>query len=161
MTDNIIQIKNNSVRRLKIVDQEGKPTGEYLEFQIDDIELPLRYQEIQERIKKNQQWLRNQKLIIDKKQDVKGKKLMSKNEEDMIKAINEFYKKQEEVYNMFLGENGVKKLLAGRKMSWDTFDEIDNIIESQILPYINQDAEDFITRITKKYGTSNDKNVIK
>ena len=161
MTDNIIQIKNDNVRRLKIVDIEGKPTGEYLEFQIDDIELPLRYQDIQERLKKNYQWLRNQKLIIDKRQDVKGKKLYSKNEEDKIKALNEFYKKQEETYNMFLGENGVKKLLAGRKMNWEVFEEIDEIIDKQIMPYINQDADDLVSRIVSKYGIDNNKNVIK
>lgn len=161
MTENIIQIKDDKVRKLTIVDQNNVPTGDYLEFQIDDIELPLKYQEIQERIKKNYQWLRNQKLIIDKRQDVKGKKLMSKNEEDKIKALNEFYKKQEETYNMFLGENGVKKLLAGRKMSWETFIEIDEIIEQQILPYINQDADDLVKRIVSKYGIKDDKNVIK
>lgn len=161
MTDNIIQIKNNSVRRLKIVDQDGKPTGDYLEFQMDDIDLPLRYQEIKERLKKNYQWLRNQKLIIDKREDVKGKKLFSKNEEDKLKALKEFYKKQEETYNMFLGENGVKKLLAGRKMNWEVFEEIDDIIDTQIKPYINQDTDDVVNRIVSKYGIDNDKNVIK
>lgn len=162
MTDNIIQVKNDKVRRLKIVDINGEPTGDYLEFQIDDIELPLRYQEIQEQIKKNQMWIKNQLTLIKKRPDVKGKKLMSKNEEDIIKAINDFYKKQEQVYNMFLGKDGIKKLLCGRKMSWETFAEVDEIIEKQILPYINQDAESLIDRITKKYGNSNTaKNVIK
>lgn len=162
MTDNIIQVKNDKVRRLKIVDINGEPTGDYLEFQIDDIELPLRYQEIQEQIKKNQMWIKNQLTLIKKRPDVKGKKLMSKNEEDTIKAINDFYKKQEQVYNMFLGKDGIKKLLCGRKMSWETFSEVDEIIEKQILPYINQDAESLIDRITKKYSNSNTaKNVIK
>lgn len=162
MTDNIIQIKNNNVRRLKIVDIDGKDTGEYLEFQVDDIELPLKYQEITERLKKNQQWIRNQLVIINKREDVKGKKLFSKNQEDTIKAMNEFYKKQEETYNLFLGENGVKKLLCGRKMTWETFLEIDKIIEEQIAPYIDQDTQNLVDRISKKYGTDNDtKNVIK
>ena len=162
MTDNIIQVKNDKVRRLKIVDINGEPTGDYLEFQVDDIELPLKYQEIQEQIKKNQMWIKNQLSLIKKRPDVKGKKLMSKNEEDIIKAINEFYKKQEQVYNMFLGKDGIKKLLCGRKMSWETFAEVDEIIEKQILPYINQDAESLIDRITKKYSNSNTaKNVIK
>lgn len=162
MTDNIIQIKKNNVRRLKIVDINGEPTGDYLEFQIDDIELPLRYQEIQERIKKNQQWIRNQEIIIKKRQDVKGKKLMSKNEEDLIKAYNEFYNRQKECYDMFLGEGGVDKLLAGRKLSWEAFDEFDEIIDNQILPYIKTDATNLIERIEKKYGNTDfKKNVIK
>jgi len=158
--EDFIQIKNDKVRRLKIVDINGKETGDYLEFQVDDIELPLRLQEINEQIKKNQQWLKNQMLVINKRQDVKGKKLLSKNQEDEIKAINEFYKKQEQTYNLFLGENGVKKLLCGRKLSWETFEEIDKIIEEQIEPYIEKDAKDLVTRIVEKYGSDEAKNVI-
>lgn len=162
MTDNIIQIKSNNVRRLKIVDIDGKDTGEYLEFQIDDIELPLKYQEITERLKKNKQWVKNQLIIINKRQDVKGKKLFSKNQEDTIKAMNDFFKKQEETYDLFLGKDGVKKLLCGRKMTWETFNEIDDIIEEQIAPYIDQDVDNLVDRITKKYGNDNEtKNVIK
>ena len=63
-----------------------------------------------EKDKKNKENLRNQILIIDKRQDVKGKKLLSKNEEDKIKAVSDFFKKEIEVYNMFLGENGVEKV---------------------------------------------------
>lgn len=162
MTDNIIQIKSNNVRRLKIIDIDGKDTGDYLEFQIDDIELPLKYQEITERLKKNKQWVKNQLIIINKRQDVKGKKLFSKNQEDTIKAMNDFFKKQEETYDLFLGKDGVKKLLCGRKMTWETFNEIDDIIEKQIAPYIDQDVDNLVDRITKKYGNDNEtKNVIK
>lgn len=162
MTDNIIQIKSNNVRRLKIIDIDGKDTGDYLEFQIDDIELPLKYQEITEKLKKNKQWIKNQLIIINKRQDVKGKKLFSKNQEDTIKAMNDFFKKQEETYDLFLGKDGVKKLLCGRKMTWETFNEIDDIITEQISPYIDQDVDNLVDRITKKYGNDNEiKNVIK
>ena len=162
MTDNIIQIKSNNVRRLKIIDIDGKDTGDYLEFQVDDIELPLKYQEITEKLKKNKQWIKNQLIIINKRQDVKGKKLFSKNQEDTIKAMNDFFKKQEETYDLFLGKDGVKKLLCGRKMTWETFNEIDDIINEQISPYIDQDVNNLVDRITKKYGNDNEtKNVIK
>ena len=119
MTENFIQLNKSDVLRLKIRTDEGKDTGEYLEFQLDDIELPLRYQELIEKDKKNKENLRNQMLIIDKRQDVKGKKLLSKNEEDKIKALNEFFIKEIEVYNMFLGARGVEKLLNGRKFTWN------------------------------------------
>ena len=71
MTDNIIKLNKDSVFRLGIQTSDGKDTGEYLEFQLDDIELPLRYQELLEKDKKNKEHLRNQMLIIDKRQDVK------------------------------------------------------------------------------------------
>ena len=49
MTDNIIKLNKDSVFRLGIQTSDGKDTGEFLEFQLDDIELPLRYQELIEK----------------------------------------------------------------------------------------------------------------
>ena len=88
MTDNFIQLSKGNVLTLKIKTVEGKETGEVLEFDLEDIELPLKYQELLEKDKKNKENLRNQFLIIDRRQDVKGKKLFSRNEEDKIKALN-------------------------------------------------------------------------
>lgn len=152
MTDNFIQLGKSDVLRLEIRTEDGKNTGEYLEFDLSDIEIPLRYQELLEKDKKNKEHLRNQMLIIDKRQDVKGKKLMSKNEEDKIKALNEFFKKEVEVYNMFLGENGVEKLLNGRKLGWTTLQEIDEIIEKQISPHISVSLDKITDKVKQKYG---------
>lgn len=152
MTENFIQLGKSDVLRLGIRTEDGKDTGEFLEFNLEDIELPLRYQELLEKDKKNKEHLRNQMLIIDKRQDVKGKKLMSKNEEDKIKALNEFFKKEVEVYNMFLGENGVEKLLNGRKLGWTTLQEIDEIIEKQISPHISVSLDKITDKVKQKYG---------
>lgn len=156
MTDNFIQLKKDNVLRLGIKDSEGNDTGEYLEFDLEDIELPLRYQELLEREKKNRAWIKNQFLIIDKREDVKGKKLMSKNEEDKIKAINEFYKKEVDIYNIFLGDNGVQKLLNGRKFGITTLAEINEIVETQIGPYLDANMESVEKKIKEKYGKQND-----
>ena len=152
MTDNFIQLSKGNVLTLKIKTAEGKETGEVLEFDLEDIELPLRYQELLEKDKKNKENLRNQFLIIDKRQDVKGKKLFSKNEEDKIKALNEFFKKEAEIYNMFLGERGVEKLLNGRKLGWTTLDEIDKIIKEQIEPHLNLTIDSITNKIKEKYS---------
>ena len=80
--------------RFEIVTSEGKSTGEFLEFDLQDIELPLRYQELLEKDKKNKENLKNQLIIIDKRQDVKGKKLLSKNEEDKIKKLIDISRKK-------------------------------------------------------------------
>ena len=151
MTDNFIQLNNDDVLRLEIRTKDGESTGEYLEFDLEDIELPLRYQELLERDKENKRYLKNQFAIIEKRQDVKGKKLLSKNEEDQIKALNEFFKKEVEVFNMFLGENGVQKLLNGRKLGWTTLDEIDRIVATQIAPYIDTNMEKVTEKIKNKY----------
>lgn len=152
MTDNFIQLSKGNVLTLKIKTVEGKETGEFLEFQLEDIELPLRYQELLEKDKKNKENLRNQFLIIDRRQDVKGKKLFSRNEEDKIKSLNEFFKKEAEIYNMFLGERGVEKLLNGRKLGWTTLDEIDKIIKEQIEPHLNLTMDSITNKIKEKYS---------
>ena len=158
MTDNFIQLGKSDVLRLGIRTEDGTDTGEYLEFDLEDIELPLRYQELLEKDKKNRENLRNQMLIIDKRQDVKGKKLMSKNEEDKIKAINEFFRKEVEVYNMFLGENGVQKLLNGRKLGWTSLQEIDEIISKQITPHIDLSMTKITDKVKEKYGKAVERN---
>lgn len=161
MTDNFIKLNKNDVLRLKIRTEDGVETGEELVFDLEDIELPLIYQDMLEGLKKNTKKLENQLLIIDKRQDVKGKKLMSKNEEDKIKAFNDFYKEQERLYNMFLGENGVKKLLNGRKLGWTSLQEIDEIIGKQIMPYIEIDMDNISKKIKDKYKNDTETEVIK
>ena len=97
-------------------------------------------------------------LIIDKRQDVKGKKLLSKNEEDKIRALNDFFKKEAEIYNIFLGERGVEKLLNGRKLGWTSLQEIDEIIEKQIVPHLDLSMENITNKIKNKYGVKTSKN---
>lgn len=152
MKDNVIKLNESDVLTLKIETSDGKATGECLTFDLADIELPLRYQELIEKDKKNKENLRNQMLIIDKREDVKGKKLLSKNEEDKIRALNDFFVKEVEVYNMFLGPRGVEKLLNGRKFTWTTLEEIDEIIEKQIAPHIEINMKSISDKIKNKYA---------
>ena len=151
MTDNFIQLNKDDVLRLGIKTSEGIDTGEYLEFDLEDIELPLKYQELIEKDKKNKDQLKNQMLIIEKRKDVKGKKLLSKNEEDKIKALNDFFKKEKDIYDMFLGERGVEKLLNGRKLGWTSLQEIDEIIAKQIAPYLDLRMDKITEKIKNKY----------
>jgi len=159
MTDNIIKLNKSDVLRLKIQTDDGKETGEYLEFDLEDIELPLKYQELIDQDKKNRQNLKNQLLIIDKREDISVKnKLLTRNEEDKIKALNDFFHKETDVYNLFLGKNGVQKLLNGRKMGWTTLQEIDEIIEKQIVPYIDISMDKITKKIKEKYSKTTKKN---
>lgn len=152
-SDNEIQLKKNEdVLRLGIRDAEGNDTGNYLEFDLQDIELPIRYQEIIEEDKKARTQLQSQLIIIERKQDHKGKKLLSSNEEAKIRAMQDFFKKEVEIYNMFLGENGVQKLLNGRKINWGTLEEINEIIDEFILPKLKENAINIKEKIEQKYG---------
>lgn len=158
MMDNTIKLNKDNVLRLGIQANNGENTGEFLEFDLEDIELPLKYQELLEKDKKNKEHLRNQMIIIERRQDVKGKKLLSKNEEDKIKALNDFFNKEVEVYNMFLGENGVQKLLNGRRLGWTTLEEIDKIIEEQIQPHLDLSMKNITNKIKEKYGQAVERN---
>lgn len=149
--ENEIKLSKSNELRLKITTDDGKATGEYLTFDLEDIELPLRYQEMIEKDKKNKDWLQKELVIISKRQDVKGKKLLSKNEEDKFKAIKQFFDEEVKIYDMFLGENGVQKLLNGRRIGWTTLQEIDEIIEKQILPHFDEQEKIIEDRIMNKY----------
>lgn len=155
MTDNYIQLNDNDVVKLKIKTSDGKLTGEELTFDLNNIELPLIYQDMLFKIQKNKEKLQNDFRVIEKREDVKGKKILSKNEEDKLKAFNEFTKKMVEAYNMFLGENGVQKLLNGRSLGWTTLQEIDEIIDKQIAPHLTITMDDITNKITQKYGANN------
>lgn len=155
-----IKLKENNVLKFGIKDANGKDTGNYLEFDLEDIELPLRYQELIEEDKKNRAYLKNQFTIIDKRQDHKGKKLLSANEEEKIKVLNVFYKKQEQIYDMFLGEGGVRKILNGRRLGLSSFDEIDEIIEKYITPKLKVNADDIKKKIMKKYSKADEEGLI-
>ena len=52
MTD-FIQIKKDDILRIGIKDANGIETGEHLEFDLEDIDLPLRINECEIRHKKN------------------------------------------------------------------------------------------------------------
>lgn len=152
MMDNYIQLNKDDRLKLEIVTEDGEKTGEYLIFDLEDIELPLKLQNMLEEHKKNRQWIRNQEIIINKREDVKGKKLMSKNQEDLVKSVNEFFRKETEIYNEFLGENGVQKLLNGRPMGWTRLQEIDGIIEKYIMPKLEINKDNIKDKIKSIYG---------
>lgn len=145
-----IQLKKDNILRIGIKEADGTDTGNVLEFDLEDIELPIRLQECFEVHKKNVQTLKGQYIIIDKKPDKKGKKLMSANEEAKIKAMQEFYKKEIEALDMFLGKGGTNKLLNGRKPYYTMFDDINEYL-NPIVPIIKERAGNIEDKIKAKY----------
>lgn len=146
-----IKLKKSNILKIGIQTDEGVDTGNYLEFDLEDIELPLKLQECEERHKKNVQQLKMQELIISKKQDKKGKKMYSANEEALIKATIDFYKKEIEALDLFLGEGGTKKLLNGRNPYVSMYDDISEYLEP-IMPLLNKNLVSIKDRIKQKYA---------
>lgn len=160
--ESFIQLKKDSILRIGIKDSEGNDTGEHLEFDMEDINLVLRLNECDEKHRKNLEFLRNQFIIIDKKEDKKGKKILSWKEEEKIKVLQEFYKREMVALDLFLGENGTKKLLNGRNPYYSMYEDINNMLKP-ILPKLKLRADDIANRIKEKYSNkmNDDKNVLK
>ena len=157
-----IQLKKDSILRIGIKDIDGNDTGEHLEFDMEDINLALRLNECDEKHRKNLEFLKNQFIIIDKKEDKKGKKILSWKEEEKLKVLQEFYKREMEALDLFLGENGTKKLLNGRNPYYSMYEDINDILKP-ILPKLKLRADDIAKKIKDKYSNVNnqEKNVLK
>lgn len=154
-----IQLNKSDTLKLGIKDSNGNDTGEFLEFDLEDIELPLRYQEMVEKIKMLKHNLKNQIAIIEKKQDHKGKKMLSANEEASARAYRDFIREMAKAYDMFLGKDGVKKLLNGGNLQWTSLLEIDKLIEEQIVPHLDIKQVSIQDKIKKIYGVE-EENII-
>lgn len=149
--------ERKDIFRLGIIDEDGNIVKDNegkevcLEFDLGDIELPLKYNKCLKLIEEAKRNLKAQYIIIDKKQDHKGKTIgLSVNDEARAKAVKEFYKKMEIAMDLFLGEGGTKKYLNGRKPYWEMFDDISEAIE----PYkekMQLKVTDMTKRIKEKY----------
>ena len=160
MNNDFIKLKKSSILKIGIKDEEGNDTGEHLEFDMEDIELPLRLNECEARHRKNLEYLKMQFTIIDKKEDKKGKFILSWKEEEKLKILKEFYKREMEALDLFLGQNGTNKLLNGRKPYYSMYEDINDMLEP-ILPKLKLKADDIANKIKEKYSNnSSEKNVL-
>ena len=155
-----IQLKKDNILKIGIKDIEGNDTGEHLEFDMEDIELPLRLNECEARHRKNLEFLKMQFVIIDKKEDKKGKFILSWKEEEKLKILQEFYKREMEALDLFLGQNGTNKLLNGRKPYYSMYEDINDMLVP-ILPKLKLKADDIANKIKEKYSNkATEKNVL-
>ena len=149
-----IQLKQDNLFKIGIKNAEGEDTGEVITIDLEDIKLPLRCQESEKIIKDNNKWLQAQRIIIEKRPDKKGKKLLSANEEALLKLVNEYYEKQTKAYELVLGEGAIKKILCGREMYITFFSDLEEQMK-KLRPKLNQNAVDIKTKIksiTEKDG---------
>ena len=141
-----IQLKQDNLFKIGIKNAEGKDTGEIITIDLEDIKLPLRCQESEKMIKDNNKWLQAQRIMIEKRPDKKGKKLLSANEEALLKLVNEYYEKQTKAYELVLGEGAIKKILCGREMYITFFSDLEEQMK-KLKPKLNQNAVDIKEKI--------------
>lgn len=160
--ESFIQLKKDNVIRIGIKDSEGNDTGKYLSFDLEDITLPLKLSDCEEMHRKNIIYLRDTFIIIDKKEDHKGKKILSWKEEEKIKALNLYYKKEMQALDLFIGEGKTQMILdlMGRNPYYSMYDDISEIL-NPILPKLKMNADSIKKQIMTKYGKNNDSGVLK
>lgn len=151
-----IQLKKDNIFRVGIMDTNGVDTGQHLEFDLEDVELALKLNQSEAQHRKNIEFLKSQFIIIDKKQDKKGKFILSWKEEEKLKILKEFYKREMDALDLFLGKDGTKKILNGRNPYYTMYEDINEIL-APIMPKLKIRAQDIKEKIIKKYSVENTK----
>jgi hypothetical protein len=155
-----IQLKPSSVKRFGIKNADGVDTGEYIEIDIEDLNLPKKAEISHKKHAENVRELNNKRTIINRKEDHKGKdELYSDNEKELMDAIQEFYKKEEEAIDEFIGEGATKKLLNGRNPYVTMYEDISDYLE-QIIPILKESQMQIIDKIKTKYGKEEEDNIL-
>ncbi len=156
-----IQLKENtSLKRFGIRTSDGQDTGEYIEIDIEDFDLPFKANECQKKHINNYNQLKNQLYIISQKQDSKDKnEFLSENQKATLEAYKEFYKAEENALDEFLGDGATKKLLGGRKPYITMYDDINEYLE-QIAPILKDAQSHLEERIKTKYKVEKEDNIL-
>lgn len=158
-----IKLKNKKdIMQLGFQDEEGNIMKDennkeiYIQFDLGDIDLPLKYNKCVNLLEQARKNLKAQMIIINKKQDNKGKQLLSSNDVLKVKAFKQCYKEMEEAMDLFLGKGGTRKFLNGRSPYIEMWDDISEALE----PYMEKmklTVSDMEQRIKQKYKiTDND-----
>lgn len=144
-----IQLKQDGIIKIGILDSDGNDTGNFLEFDLEDLELPYRLCECEKLHEKNRMALKAKMITINKKQDVPDG-LLTRNEKEKIKALKEYYEDEEKALDLFLGNGGTKKILNGRKPYYTMYDDINEYLEP-ILPKLKVSMDNIENKIKSKY----------
>lgn len=159
-----INLKKRNILKIGIKDEEGNPKLDdkgkelYIEFDLEDINTPENYSKCVYLVQKASSTLKNDFAIINKKQDVEGKGIMTRNEEEKMKALKKYYKSTEEAMDLFLGKNGTQKIF-GDSRYLTMFDDLSEMLEP-IMPKLKINFDSIEKKIKAKYSTKED-NVLK
>lgn len=150
--ENFIQLKKDNIVRIGIKDADGNVLNEHLEFDLEDINLPLKLNKMEIEHKKNLNSLKIQLSALEKKEDKKGKYLLSWKEEEGLKILKTFYEKEMDALDLFIGKGMTKVLLNGREPYYNMYDDIAEILEP-IFPLLEKNFDNIINKVKDKYSS--------
>lgn len=144
------------VEKKDIYTIEVNDDGDTIEFDLLDIGLKIRIIEGIQKLDILKKTMKMKEYAILKRENHPGK-VITKNEEDLIKMYDEGFKEMREIADSFLGKNACQKIFGDRnyiEMFEDLFDALAPHLEKMQL-----NSEAINKRIIEKY-TKNSKNVI-
>ena len=152
--------EKTGLKRFGIKTQDGEDTGEYIEIDLEDIELPIKANECQARHFENYKKLKNSLEEAKQKSDeVAENEIFSEKQKATFEAYNEFYKAEEEALDLVLGKGATRKLLGGRKPYLMMYDDINGYLE-QILPTMEETQKKLEQKIREKYQTKKEDDIL-
>jgi len=153
MEEKLVLKNKTNLLTIKIYRENGEYTGNDLVFNLKDIELIGRYDEMHNLLTKNTEWYNNQKIIINKQQDFQPKNsIMTNNQKRLYEITKEYLKKQTNAFEMFLGKGAIDKVLDGGSFDMDSIMIIRDYIEEQILPHLNVTKDNITKELKDKYN---------
>lgn len=156
-----IQLKERTgLKRFGIRTPDGEDTGEYIEIDLEDLDLPLKANECQSKHIENFNRLKTKIDEADKKSgDKQDGEVLSEKQKAVLEAFKEFYSAEEEALDEFLGEGATKKLLGGKKPYITMYDDINEYLE-QIVPILQDTQKNVTERIVSKYKVKDEDNIL-
>lgn len=152
--------KRDSIKRFGIRTTDGEDTGEYIEFDMEDLDLPIKANQCQLSHVENYNNLKKELEEANQKSDEKGEhEIISEKEKATIEALKRFYEAEEKALDGFIGKGATKKLLGNGEPYLTMYDDINDYLK-QILPTIKDAEKSLESRIKDKYGIEKEDNIL-
>lgn len=151
-----INIIKKDIYTIRLNDENGNYTGNNIEFNMADIDLALKYNNVLEEIDKVKKHIKTQEIIIRKKQDVKGIYL-SKNEKAIYELYSKGYKDMRSAMDKFLGKDGCQKIFGDIN-----YIEMFNDLDTMLRPHFEKmgmSMKNIKNRIQEKYKIEKDNTI--
>lgn len=150
---NQIRIQNKNQYVIEVNDK-----GETITFNLDDPELPLKFDNAMLRMNEIQNKLKTEEQIIKKKADEKTKGILTKNNRRMIELSVQACKDLRKVFDEFLGEGACQKIFG----DYNSLGMFEELLE-QLNPHfamMNLNFSSYKEAIEKKYKDDEDEDVL-
>ena len=150
---NQIRIKNKNKYEIEVNDN-----GDTISFNLDDPELPLRFDDTFRRINDISSKMKAERVVIEKKKDEKTDGLLTKNERALYEMTNKYLKEMRKVMDGFLGEGACDKIFGNAN-----FPNMYEELLDQLQPHFAKmklDAEQYKKAVEEKYKEDEDEDVL-